>query len=95
MKEKRIERKLVRAVKYMLRYPQLLCDDDPEERELGITMGFVLLSKCQELWCFGNIISKGMSVEIKKAKGLGILIRYFNTNCVETGCLNKNCERGF
>jgi hypothetical protein len=66
-------------------YPQFLEEDDPEERQLGIDMGLVLLSKCHELWVFGNKISSGMSLEIKKAKRWNIPIRYFTTECVETG----------
>ena len=49
-------------------YPQFLEEDDPEERQLGIDMGLVLLSKCHELWVFGNRISSGMSVEIAEQR---------------------------
>ena len=72
-----------------LMYPQFLEEDDPEERQLGIDMGLVLLSKCYELWVFGNRISSGMSVEIAKAKKWNIPIRYFTTECVETGGVNR------
>ena len=68
-----------------LMYPQFLEEDDPEERQLGIDMGLVLLSKCHELWVFGNRISSGMSVEIARAKRWNIPIRYFTTECEETG----------
>ncbi|SHJ77555.1 DUF7768 domain-containing protein [Paramaledivibacter caminithermalis] len=68
-----------------LMYPQFLCEDDPEERELGISMGLVLLSKCHELWVFGSKVTSGMAVEIEKAKSINIPIRYFNTHCIPVG----------
>lgn len=43
----------------------------------------VLLSKCAELWAFGDNISEGMRIEISKAKRKGQPIRYFNDNCEE------------
>ena len=67
-----------------LMYPQFLEENDPDERQLGIDMGLILLGKCQELWVFGSKISSGMSAEITKAKRWNIPIRYFTTECVET-----------
>ena len=46
-------------------------------------MGLVLLTKCSELWVFGERISAGMQREIKKAQKRGIQIRYFNEECQE------------
>lgn len=46
-------------------------------------MDIVLLSKCAELWVFGEKITSGMSIEIEKAKRKGQLIRYFTENCEE------------
>jgi len=68
-----------------LMYPQFLEEEDPKERQLGIDMGLVLLGKCHELWVFGNRISPGMAVEIKKARRWNIPVRYFTTQCEETG----------
>ncbi|MBZ4669575.1 MAG: hypothetical protein JG775_2730 [Defluviitaleaceae bacterium] len=68
-----------------LMYPQFLCEDDPEERKLGLAMGLVLLSKCQELWVFGGKVTSGMAVEIEKAKSINMPIRYFNTHCKPVG----------
>ena len=68
-----------------LMYPQFLEDEDPEERQLGLDMGIILLSRCHELWVFGDRISSGMSVEISKAKRWSIPIRYFTTECMDTG----------
>ncbi len=66
-----------------LMYPQFLEEADPDERKLGLEMGLVLLTKCHELWVFGNHLSSGMAVEVKRAKERGIRIRYFNHECRE------------
>lgn len=60
-----------------LLFPQFLDDSLQEERELGMFMGFVLLSKCRELWAFGDLISDGMEQEIRKAEARGIPVRRF------------------
>ena len=60
-----------------------MSDDDPKERNLAIFMDIVLLSKCAELWVFGETISNGMSMEIEKAKRKGQPIRYFTEACEE------------
>lgn len=66
-----------------LLFPQFMYDEVPEERELTLFMGIVMLTKCAELWVFGERISKGMSKEIHKAEARNMLIRYFTTNCEE------------
>lgn len=66
-----------------LLFPQFMDDTDPKQRELGLFFGLVILGKCQEMWVFGPHISKGMAVEIEKAKHRGIPIRYFNDHCEE------------
>lgn len=68
-----------------LLFPQFMEDDDAEERSLALYMGMVLMSKCQEVWCFrsNNKISRGMAVEIEKARKRNIPIRYFNEHCEE------------
>ena len=53
----------------------ILDDDNPEERRLGISIGKEFLSKCNELWVFGEHISQGMFEEIEFAKGIGIPIK--------------------
>ena len=68
-----------------LMYPQFLAEDNPKERQLGIEMGLVLLTKCRELWVFGNQISKGMALEINKAKKYSVPIQYFTTDCKRIG----------
>ncbi len=66
-----------------LLFPQFLDDEDKQQRKLGIFMGLVLMSKCQEFWCFGSKISKGMAIELEKAKKRKMIIRYFNERCEE------------
>lgn len=66
-----------------LLFPQFLDDSDPEERKLGLFFGNVLMSKCAEVWVFGNYISSGMRSEINLAKQKNYCIRYFNIKCEE------------
>ena len=56
---------------------------DPDEREDGLFMGLVLLSKCRELWVFGDNISSGMQAEISKAKSRNMPVRYFTNDLKE------------
>lgn len=58
-----------------LLYPQLLNENDPNERQLGLDMGLAMLSRCDELWCYGERISFGMHLEIEEADKLGIPVR--------------------
>lgn len=66
-----------------LLFPQFLNDADLNEREVGIYMGLIMLTKCVELWVFGERISEGMQREIKKAKVRGVLIRRFTSDLQE------------
>ena len=66
-----------------LLFPQFMEDSDKQEREKALFMGLVLLTKCQEVWCFGSKISKGMAIEIEKAKKRNMVIKYFNDQCEE------------
>ena len=66
-----------------LLFPQFLDDTNPKERELGLLFGNALLSKCAEMWVFGDRISDGMDAEIKRAVWKGHRIRYFNEACEE------------
>lgn len=61
-----------------LMYPQFLDDGDQEEREMVMHFNYVLLGKCNELWVFGGVISKGMAREIGVAKKRKMKIRWFN-----------------
>lgn len=51
-----------------LYFPQFMDDGSGAERDLALFMDIVLLSKCDQLWVFGDRVSKGMSIEIEKAK---------------------------
>lgn len=66
-----------------LYFPQFMDDSNRAERDLALFMDIVLLSKCVELWVFGDRVSKGMSIEIEKAKRKGQPIRWFTTDCKE------------
>jgi len=66
-----------------LYFPQFMDDNIISERNLALYMDIILLSKCAELWVFGDYISKGMSMEIAKAKKKSQPIRYFTVGCEE------------
>ena len=66
-----------------LLFPQFLNDSDPKERELGLFFGNAIMSKCSEIWVFGNHISSGMEAEIKRAKWKNYSLRYFTENLME------------
>lgn len=66
-----------------LLYPQFMDDSDPADRELGIFFGLILLTKCDEIWVFGNTISDGMRQEITEAHKRGQIIRCFTDRCCE------------
>ena len=46
-----------------LLFTQFLNDDNPKERQLGIFFGNAVMSKCSEVWVFGDRISDGMEVD--------------------------------
>ena len=64
-------------------FTQFMNDNNPKERDLALFMAIVLLSKCPELWVFGEEVTRGMSIEIEKARRKGQLIRYFTETCEE------------
>ncbi len=66
-----------------LLFPQFLNDANSAEREIAMQMNMALLSKCAEVWVFGDRISKGMAVEIDKARRRCQTIRFFTTDCKE------------
>ena len=66
-----------------LLFPQFLDDTDPKERELGLFFGIALMSKCAEVWVFGETVSVGMAKEIEKAENRGMRIRWFNSKYEE------------
>ena len=57
-------------------FTQFLNDNIESEREFGIQAGLSLLTECDELWYFGDQITRGMTDEICKAIGNGIKVQY-------------------
>ena len=57
-------------------FTQFLDDTVPEERAFGTLAGLQLLSECDELWYFGDSVSRGMVTEIIAAKEQSIPVRY-------------------
>ena len=57
-------------------FTQFLDDNIPEERAFGILAGIELLENCDELWYFGDHVSKGMVNEIITAKERGIPVMH-------------------
>lgn len=66
-----------------LLYPQFMDDDNEKEREMAIYFDSVLLTKCSEIWVFGERISCGMRSEIALAKEYEIKIRWFTSDLQE------------
>lgn len=64
-------------------FTQFMDDTIPEERETAIFMNFVLMSKCAEMWVFGDVISAGMQAEINHAKCKHMKIRCFTEEMEE------------
>ena len=64
-------------------FTQFMDDNVPEERNTAIFMNWVLMSKCVELWVFGENISAGMKAEIDRAKRKHMRIRYFTEELEE------------
>ncbi len=58
-----------------LLYPQILNDNIPAERELGLLFGLALLNVCDEVWVFGEV-SAGMQKEIEEAKRLNKRLKF-------------------
>jgi hypothetical protein len=77
-----VERGYIPIAPHLL-FPQFLNDDNPTERQLGLFFGNALMSKCSEVWVFGNTISAGMEAEIKRARWKNYRLRYFSENCEE------------
>ncbi|WP_304965242.1 DUF4406 domain-containing protein [uncultured Oscillibacter sp.] len=67
-----------------LLYTQMLDDNDPAERQLGIDMGNQMLELCQELWLCGDRISSGMEGERQLAERLGIPTCRISTQEIRT-----------
>ena len=67
-----------------LLFPQFLGSEETEEtRELALHMGLILLSKCHELWFFGDMVSEGMKKELNRARWRNMVVRHFTDDCTE------------
>ena len=66
-----------------LLFPQFMNDTNPAERKLSLFFGNALMSKCSEVWVFGERISAGMEAEIKRARWKNYRLRYFSESCEE------------
>lgn len=64
-------------------YPQFMDDENEDEREMSMHFNYVLLGKCNELWVFGGVISKGMAREIGIASKRRMKIKWFNAKLEE------------
>lgn len=73
-----------------LLFPQFMDDTDPAQRQQALFMSRLLLTKCNEVWVFGETISQGMASEIRKAESRNKTIRYFTKDCQE---VQASCER--
>lgn len=52
--------------------------DEDTERDLALFMDLVLLTKCRELWVFGECITEGMQIEITNASRRGMPVRFID-----------------
>ena len=52
--------------------------NEESERELALFMDIALLSRCAEIWVFGDVISAGMEKEIQYAQRKGKPIQYIS-----------------
>jgi len=84
-----IEQNCIPIAPHLL-FPQFLDDNEPEERKLGLFMGCVLLTKCVELWVFGEHITDGMAMEIEKAERRQMPVRYFTEEMKEVSTNGNN-----
>lgn len=71
-----VENKAVPIAPHLI-FPQFMNDNDVSERETAMFMNKILISKCAELWVFGDCITTGMAEEIERAKQRDMTIRYF------------------
>lgn len=66
-----------------LLFPQFMDDYNEAERKQAMRMSLELLSRCDELWCFGINPTEGMQLELDFAKKYRIDIKYFTDICKE------------
>ncbi len=59
-------------------YALIFDDTDKVEREIGINIGLGQILDSEEMWVFGNTITKGMDEELRKAIALKRPIHYID-----------------
>ena len=64
-------------------FTQFLDDNNSQDREFGINAGLSLLSECDELWYFGDRVTRGMTNEICFALKHGIRVKYIPEHLYE------------
>lgn len=72
-----------------LYFPQFMRLDDDADRDLAGFMSIVLLTKCAELWVFGEVITRDMSAGIARATRRGLPVHYFTEDCEEVSKWRK------
>ena len=77
-----VERGAIPFAPHLL-FPQFMDDGNKAQRDLGLFFGLVLMGKCDEVWLFGGFVSKGMRLELVKARKRGMKVRFFNDKCEE------------
>ena len=66
-----------------LLFPQFMDDSDDPDPNTAMFMNMILMTKCAEVWVFGNNITKGMAAEIRRANETQKPVRYFSNKCKE------------
>ena len=71
-------------------YAECLNDGNPKEREIGLAAGLSLLWFCDEMWVFGDEITRGMAAEIQFCKNLHVKTRKIRDSEIRK-TLGGNC----
>ena len=66
-----------------LLFPQFMDDADPVERELELVFGNAMMSKCSEVWVFGDLVTNEMEWEVWRAYMRSKTIRWFTEDMKE------------
>ncbi|MDL2254088.1 DUF4406 domain-containing protein [Ruminococcaceae bacterium OttesenSCG-928-I18] len=66
-------------------YPDIIPDEDPAWRQVGLQMCCDILELCDELWVCGPCATAGMRAEIERAKEMGLWLRQVTCEEVERG----------
>ena len=72
---------------------QFLNDENAEDREFGLKAGLSLLSECDELWYFGDGVTRDMVDAILAAHEKGIPVKYIPPMKMAALSCQKECIR--